>query len=171
MKASEIIDKFKNVLLNTEIESDEKVNQISDIEVNEEIALNEQEVNSEVQEKVELEEEIEAGYNEDKKEMEEQDDKMAKYATKEDLAKAMAEVKAMISNMSSEEEKDVPEELNSDKKEVEEKQELSSQEPVVEPLAHDPQANVNTKRKVLFGKNRKLSTLDRVMETIVNKNK
>ena len=42
MKASEIIDKFKNVLLNTEIESDEKVNQISDIEVNEEIALNEQ---------------------------------------------------------------------------------------------------------------------------------
>ena len=125
MKASEIIDKFKNVLLNTEIESDEKVNQISDIEVNEEIALNEQNENSNVQNKVELNEQVEAGYHDDDKkkmgehedkEMEEHEDKMAKYATKEDLARAIAEVKGMIEKMSSDEEKDVPEELKAEEK-------------------------------------------------------
>ena len=175
MKASEIIDKFKNVLLNTEIESDEKVNQISDIEVNEEITLNEQNENSNVQNKVELNEQVEAGYHDDDKkkmgehedkEMEEHEDKMAKYATKEDLARAIAEVKGMIEKMSSDEEKDVPEELK-----AEEKQELSAQEPVVEPISHDPQAKVNSNRKVLFAQNRRKSTLDRVMETIINKNK
>ena len=175
MKASEIIDKFKNVLLNTEIESDEKVNQISDIEVNEEIALNEQNENSNVQNKVELNEQVEAGYHDDDKkkmgehedkEMEEHEDKMAKYATKEDLARAIAEVKGMIEKMSSDEEKDVPEELK-----AEEKQELSAQEPVVAPISHDPQAKVNSNRKVLFAQNRRKSTLDRVMETIINKNK
>ena len=175
MKASEIIDKFKNVLLNTEIDSDEKVNEISDMEVNEEIALNEQNKNSDVQNNVELNEEVEAGYHDDEKkkmgehedkEMEEHEDKMSKYATKEDLARAIAEVKGMIEKMSSDEEKDVPEELNAEKK-----QELSAQEPVVEPLAHDPQANVNSKRKILFAQKRRKSTLDRVMETIINKNK
>jgi|TARA_R100000231_G_scaffold101047_1_gene75287 hypothetical protein len=179
MKASEIVDKFKNVLLNTEVESDDEIKDSTDVEVNEEIALNEQKENSEVQEKVELEEEVEAGYGMDDKkrkrmEDEDGDDGMAKYATKEDLAKAMAEIKAMISKLSSEEAQDVPEELSSEenKEEVsEEKQELSAQEPVVEPLAHDPEVQVGTKRKVLFGQNRKLSTLDRVMETIVNKNK
>ena len=180
MKASEIVDKFKNVLLNTEVESDDEIKDSTDVEVNEEIALSEQKENSEVQEKVELEEEVEAGYGMDDKKknkrMEDEagDDMMAKYATKEDLAKAMAEVKAMISKLSSEEAQDVPEELSSkeNKEEVsEEKQELSAQEPVVEPLAHDPEVQVGTKRKVLFGQNRKLSTLDRVMETIVNKNK
>jgi hypothetical protein len=175
MKASEIIDKFKNVLLNAEIDSDEKVNEISDMEVNEEIALNEQNKNSDVQNNVELNEEVEAGYHDDDKkkmgehedkEMEEHEDKMSKYATKEDLARAIAEVKGMIEKMSSDEEKDVPEELN-----AEEKQELSAQEPVVEPIAHDPQANVNSKRKILFAQKRRKSTLDRVMETIINKNK
>lgn len=175
MKASEIIDKFKNVLLNAEIDSDEKVNEVSDMEVNEEIALNEQNKNSNVQNKVELSEEVEAGYHDDDKkkmgehedkEMEEHEDKMSKYATKEDLARAIAEVKGMIEKMSSDEEKDVPEALN-----AEDKQELSAQEPVVEPIAHDPQANVNSKRKILFAQKRRKSTLDRVMETIINKNK
>jgi len=167
MKASEIVDKFRNVLLNTEIDSSEEIKEVSDIEVNEEIALNEQEEKPQVEEKVELEEQVDAGYDKEKKMMEEGEDKMAKYATKEDLAKAMAEVKSMISNLSSEDANDVPEELKSE----ETKEELSSQEPVVEPLAHDPQANVNTKRKVLFSQERKVSTLDRVMETIINKNK
>ena len=36
MKASEIVDKFKNVLLNTEIENDDKITEVSDVEVNEE---------------------------------------------------------------------------------------------------------------------------------------
>ena len=54
MKASEIVDKFKNVLLNTEIENDDKITEVSDVEVNEEIALNEQNENSEVQKNVEL---------------------------------------------------------------------------------------------------------------------
>ena len=175
MKASEIVDKFKNVLLNTEIENDDKITEVSDVEVNEEIALNEQNENSEAQINVELNEEVEAGYHDkdkkkmgehEDKEMEEHEDKMSKYATKEDLARAIAEVKGMIQKMSSDDEKDVPEELNS-----EEKQELSAQEPVVEPIAHDPQADVNSKRKILFAQNRRKSTLDRVMETIINKNK
>ena len=63
MKASEIVDKFKNVLLNTEIENDDKITEVSDVEVNEEIALNEQNENSEVQKNVELNEEVEAGYH------------------------------------------------------------------------------------------------------------
>tara|TARA_R110002020_G_scaffold37240_3_gene112643 strand:- start:280 stop:810 length:531 start_codon:yes stop_codon:yes gene_type:complete len=176
MKASEIVDKFKNVLLNTEVESEDKISEPTELEVNEEVALSEQVEKPEVQEKVELEEEVEAGYGMDDKknkrmEDEDGDDGMAKYATKEDLAKAMAEIKAMISKLSSEEAQDVPQELSSKEEVSEEKQELSAQEPVVEPLAHDPQAEVGTKRKVLFGNNRKLSTLDRVMETIVNKNK
>ena len=67
MKASEIVDKFKNVLLNTEIENDDKITEVSDVEVNEEIALNEQNENSEVQKNVELNEEVEAGYHDRKK--------------------------------------------------------------------------------------------------------
>ena len=103
MKASEIVDKFKNVLLNTEVESDDEIKDSTDVEVNEEIALNEQKENSEVQEKVELEEEVEAGYGMDDKkrkrmEDEDGDDGMAKYATKEDLAKAKWYLNDLIIN-------------------------------------------------------------------------
>ena len=97
MKANEIVERFKKILLSTDV----------------------QEETPEVEEKVELTEdvkdiEVEAGYHDDDmgghkddedkkmkehKDEEEKEDKMEKYATKEDLAKVVAELKGMIKVM------------------------------------------------------------------------
>ena len=94
--------------------------------------------------------------SEEVKEEMEDEDMMDKYATKEDLAKAMAEVKGMI------------EELTAQKEELEVPTELSNQEPAVEPLSHSPEAEVSKKPTQLFAQNRSKSTLDKVMSKITN---
>jgi len=79
---------------------------------------------------------------------------MSKYATKEDLEKAMAEMKAMIDSLKMQEDMpEVPEQL-------------SSQEPAVEPIAHDPESAVEKKGLNLYAQNRTKTLMDRVLSKI-----
>ena len=150
MKANEIVERFKNVLLSNEVEVEApEVKEEAAPEVEEQVELSEDVKNIEVEAS---EEEVDAGYHD---KMEEDDD-MDKYATKEDLAKAMAEIKGMI------------EELTAQKEELEVPTELSNQEPAVEPLSHSPEAEVSKKPTQLFAQNRSKSTLDKVMSKITN---
>ena len=102
------------------------------------------------------EEEVEASEEQVEEQLEEEEVE-AKYATKEELAEVKSlveEIKAMI-------------EKKEEMSEVEEqvKEELS-ETPAAEAITHnpEPQQKVNLK----FAKNRKLSTLDKVMSKIVN---
>jgi hypothetical protein len=102
------------------------------------------------------EEEVEAADHEEEK---------MGYVTKEELAEAVSEIKAMIEDMkkekmSEEKEVELSEELP---KEV--KEELS--EPAAEPIAHNPEQK-NNNFNVKFAQNRKQTTLDRVLSKINN---
>ena len=100
---------------------------------------------------------------EDEVEAEEDKEEMG-YVTKEELAEAVSEIKAMIEDMKKEEmskdEVELSEELPQEVKE-----ELS--EPAAEPIAHNPEQK-NNNIGVKFAQNRKPSILDKVMSKINN---
>lgn len=83
------------------------------------------------------------------------------YVTKEELAEAVSEIKAMIEDLKKEEmsEEETQVELSEDLKE-----ELS--QPAAEPIAHNPEKTNNF--NVKFAQNRKQSTLDKVLSKINN---
>ena len=86
------------------------------------------------------------------------------YVTKEELAEAVSEIKAMIEDMKKEEMSEDEVELSEElPKEV--KEELSA--PAAEPIAHNPEQK-NNNIGVKFAQNRKPSTLDKVMSKINN---
>ena len=91
------------------------------------------------------------------------------YATKEELAAAMAEMKAMydqiMESMSNEESIDVPAELSEEVTEEVVSEELSSQEEVT-PISHSPEEMVTKQEMTQFSKNRKKTTLDLVLSKI-----
>jgi hypothetical protein len=159
MKANEIVERFKNVLLSTETKeetAEEQTPVVEDqVELSEEAKDIQVDAAEEVKEteEVEMTEELEETEEVEEEVMEEED----KYATKEDLAKAMAEVKGMIEELTAQKEE-----------ELEVPTELSNQEPAVEPLSHSPEAEVSKKPTHLFAQNRSKSTLDRVMSKITN---
>lgn len=159
MKANEIVERFKNVLLSTETKeetAEEQAPVVEDqVELSEEAKDIQVDAAEEVKEteEVEMTEELEETEEVEEEVMEEED----KYATKEDLAKAMAEVKGMIEELTAQKEE-----------ELEVPTELSNQEPAVEPLSHSPEAEVSKKPTHLFAQNRSKSTLDRVMSKITN---
>ena len=131
MKATDIVEKFKKILLS---ETEEKV---EEIEVKEDVQLAEEvieEVKDEISDEIPVEE------------IEKED----LYATKEELSKAIAEVKAMydqlMESMSDEKSPEVPEELSSEEVSEEGEVQLSSQESEVEPIAHSPESNVEKKQ-------------------------
>jgi len=118
------------------------------------------------------EEEVEAK-DEEKEEM--------GYATKEELAEVkemIEEIKAMLEpkeEMSEEPKEELSEEVEKVEvvaeevvEQVEEqvKEELS--QPAVEPLTHNPEANAKRKVEFKYAKNRKASTLDRVLNKLNN---
>ena len=152
MKATDIVEKFKKILLS---ETEEKV---EEIEVQEDVVLAEddsKEIPEEVIEEV-------------------KDEKEELYATKEELSKAVAELKAMYESLMEskdlKESPEVPEELSSEetKEEVQEeqKEELSAQEPEVEPIAHSPESNVENKNIHLYSQKRSATLMDRVLNKI-----
>lgn len=147
MKASEIVDKFKSILLSSETD-EVKAEEVNEIEVNEPVEL---------------------GYD-DKKEgmedipsedvVEEVEDEASKFVTKDELDAAMAEMKAMydklMEQMGTEEmETEVPSEELS-------KEELSSQVEEVEPIAHTPEVVTESKQNIRLASKRPMSTIDRV---------
>ena len=119
-----------------------------------------------------------AEHEEDEKEDEEKVD--ARYVTREEFRKEMDELKEHINKMMDHKDKEkmssdlqeevslaVTEVLNSEAEEKEAlKQELS--QPAAEPLKHSPEQEKSS-RGFKFAQNRRMSTLDRVMEQITNK--
>tara|TARA_R110000772_G_scaffold78842_1_gene168982 strand:+ start:37 stop:492 length:456 start_codon:yes stop_codon:yes gene_type:complete len=150
MKATDIVDKFKKILLS-------ETEEVKEIEVQEEVQLAEEEVIEEVKDEVSDEIPVEEVEKEDL------------YATKEELSKAIAEVKAMydqlMESMSDEKSPEVPQELKSE--EVSESEvELSSQESEVEPIAHSPESNIEKNNVHLYGQNRPQTIMDKVLNRI-----
>ena len=151
MKATDIVDKFKKILLS-------ETEEVKEIEVQEEVQLAEEEVIEEVKDEVSDEIPVEEVEKEDL------------YATKEELSKAIAEVKAMydqlMESMSDEKSPEVPEELSSEEVSEESEVELSSQESEVEPIAHSPESNVEKNNVHLYGQNRPQRIMDKVLNKI-----
>jgi len=150
MKATDIVDKFKKILLS-------ETEEVKEIEVQEDVQLAEEEVIEEVKDEVSEESPVEEIKEEDL------------YATKEELSKAIAEMKAMydqlMESMSDKKSPEVPEELKSE--EVSESEvELSSQESEVEPIAHSPESNVEKNNIHLYGQNRPQTIMDKVLSKI-----
>ena len=152
MNAKEIVDKFKKILL-SDVEE-------LDVQVTEEVKL--EEVAEDLADAPMVEDEM--APEDAVEDVAEAEDK---YATKEDLAKEIAALKAMIeqisSAMSAEESIDAPAELEELSKE-----ELSSQEEVA-PLTHSPEADVDAKQLNLYSQRREMTTFDRVLSKIANK--
>ena len=175
MKASEILEKFRNIILSEDGEVIEKpqVEAAPAAEPEAEVELAEQEVKTEAEvAEVELAEmpEDEISPEDVVEDIVEEDDK---YATKEELAKGLAEMKAMyeaiMESIGSEQDMEVPQELSSDEaeeaKEVE--VELSSEEEVsVEPIAHSPEAEVAKSPLSLYAQRGKRTTVDSVFNKL-----
>ena len=161
MKASEIVDKLKSVLLSAEetqtepaVEQEEQVElSVEEVEVNDAVELNEGEEAPEGEAPAEEEAPAEVAY-----------------VTKDEFEAALAEMKAMyeaiVEKMGSEEmETEVPaEELSSQ----EEKVDLSAEEPAAEPLAHTPEVESEAKPNFFSGA-RPRNTMSVVYEKMFNK--
>ena len=144
MKATHIVEKLKNILLTSEAE---------EVEVNDPVELNEEE------------KEVETA-PEEKEEM--------KYATKEEVEMAIAEVKAMYNELmdkvSPNEEMEAPEELSEPEVELSSDQvELSSQGPEVEPIVHNPESEVQKSPQIKLSNKRPRGTRDIVFNKLFNK--
>ena len=159
MKASEIVDKLKSVLLSAEDTQAEVAEEQVELSV----------------EEVEVNEPVELGY-EDKEGMEEEmpeEEVKVEYVSKDDFEKAIAEIKAMyeaiVAEMGSEDmEVEVPvEELS--KEEEPQKEELSSQEPGAEPISHSPEVEASLPKFNAFAAKRSRGTMDNVYAKMFNK--
>lgn len=158
MKASEILDKFKKVLLSEDGE-------VTIADQPQEVELAEQAQPEAVAEEVEMaempkEEEIVEEV------IEEKDSDDDKYATKEELAKALAEMKAMyeslMSSMDKKEEMEVPQELSAQTEEVE--VDLAAEE--VAPITHTPEAEVSKAPLSLYAQKGPKTTVDSVFNKL-----
>ena len=152
MKATEIVDKLKSVLLSAEEPKVEPA-------VEEQVELNAEEV--EVNEAVELNEGEEAP-------VEEAPAEEMEYVSKQEFESAIAEMKAMyaaiVEKMGSEEEQmEVPEELAK-----EEQVDLSADEPAAEPISHTPEVEEAAKMN-FFKQNKPRNTMSVVYEKMFNK--
>ena len=148
MKASEIVDKFKSILLSSDDQPQTELKA-------EEVELNEA---AELEDMPEMESPEDA--------VEDVAEEVEKYATKEELEAALAEMKAMyeaiVEKMGSEEmETEVPtEELA--------KEELSAQEPAGEPITHSPEVESAAKPQFFSGIKPR-NTMSVVYEKMFNK--
>tara|TARA_R110002012_G_scaffold321773_1_gene551291 strand:+ start:12836 stop:13309 length:474 start_codon:yes stop_codon:yes gene_type:complete len=156
MKATEIVEKFKNVLLGAEVEGETKEEIVEakadDVSENKEKTLLSEETkeNNKKEETVELEE---APTEEETKEELDED----VYATKQELAElrgVVDQLRGMIKPV--DQSLEVP------------KEELSSVESEVEPLIHNPEGEENKPLNVNLKRQKGASTLDRVMQKISN---
>jgi hypothetical protein len=156
MKASEIVDKLKSVLLSADEEpqarlaTKQETAKAAEVEVKEPVKLAEYEdkMEDEIVDEVEEVKEVE-------------------YVSKDDFERAMAEVKAMydalVEKIGSEDMgMEVPTEDLA-------KEELSSQEDGAEPIAHAPEAQAAAPKFRSFASNRSRNTMDIVMEKMFNK--
>ena len=88
------------------------------------------------------------------------------YVTKEELAEAVSEIKAMIEDMKKEEMSEEVEEATENEVELSAELQEELSQPAAEPIAHNPEKTNNF--NVKFAQNRKQSTLDKVLSKINN---
>lgn len=162
MKASEIVDKLKSVLLSAEEPQAEPA-----VEQEEQVELSVEEV--EVQEEVVLAEGEEAPEGEAEAPVEEAPEQEMAYVTKDEFEAALAEMKAMyeaiVEKMGSEAmETEVPAEELSKEEQVD----LSAEEPAAEPLAHSPEVDAAPKAN-FFKSAKPRNTMSVVYEKMFNK--
>lgn len=148
MKAIEIVEKLRSILLSAE-----------EAPVVEELAKEEV---VEVEEKVELEEKEEMP-------VEEPSSDEQKYATKEELESAVAQMKAMYDQImeklgSEEMETEVPQELSS---QVEKEVELAAEDSV-EPISHSPESVEKENFQFRISPTRPMDATDRVFAQLKN---
>tara|TARA_R110000824_G_scaffold25100_2_gene87736 strand:- start:2828 stop:3310 length:483 start_codon:yes stop_codon:yes gene_type:complete len=84
-----------------------------------------------------------------------------KYVSREEFENAIADIKAMFIEVSNG--------YKEEKLEMSAQIEDLSKAPASEPLSHSPEAGLSTERKVLFGQNRRMSTMDKVLSKMNNK--
>ena len=160
MKATEIVEKLKSVLLSSEnteeVKQELSQEEVNELEVVEEVVLAEEEVSAEDESSPEdvAEDVAEEG---------------EKYATKEELQAVVSEMKAMyeqiMEKMGSEEmEVEVPAEELSKEEQVD----LSAEEPAAEPIAHSPEVEESAKMS-FFKQNKPRNTMSVVYEKMFNK--
>ena len=160
MKATEIVEKLKSVLLSSEnteeVKQELSQEEVNELEVVEEVVLAEEEVSAE----------DDASSEDVAEEMPEEGEK---YATKEELQAVVSEMKAMyeqiMEKMGSEEmEVEVPAEELSKEEQVD----LSAEEPAAEPIAHSPEVEESAKM-TFFKQNKPRNTMSVVYEKMFNK--
>lgn len=96
-------------------------------------------------------------------ELEEEEKKEMEYVTKEEFAKAVEEIKAMIEKMGYKDKEEMTEEVT---EEENKKEKLSAE--VAEPIKHNPEAEVENKINFKISDNRVQTTKDRVFNKIFN---
>jgi len=107
---------------------------------------------------VELAEEAEEVVEEEVEEIVEDDLDEEKYVSREEFETAIAEIKAMVGELSLS--------YKEEKVEMSEQIETLSKEPSAEPINHSPEAEVETKKQNLYSKKRGMSTMDRVLNAM-----
>ena len=151
---SDIMQKLSSIGKPEEVKEEvvELSEEITEEEVKEEevVLAEEDEVAEEIVEEVVEEEEVE------EEELDEE-----KYVSREEFENAIADIKAMFIEISNSYEEE--------KLEMSAQIEDLSKAPASEPLSHSPEAESSTERKVLFGQNRRMSTMDRVLSKMNNK--
>ena len=162
MKATEIVEKLKDVLLGSQ-DTDEKVDDTEETptaEANEEVV---EETQEDVKTIVLSEEEEELAYEDKQKGLMEEDpgkSPESKFVTKEEFSELKAMVEKLMTDMGAQKDKmnqDVP------------KEELAAVEEEVAPIVHSPESKLEKKLN-LYSQNRNMTTEDRVLAKIAKIN-
>ena len=151
---SDIMQKLSSIGKPEEVKEEvvELSEEVTETEVKQEevVLAEEDEVAEEIVEEVVEEEEVE------EQELDEE-----KYVSREEFENAIADIKAMFIEVSNGYEKE--------KLEMSAQIEDLSKAPASEPLSHSPEAELSSKKQVLFSQKRKGSTMDRVLSKMNRK--
>lgn len=151
---SDIMQKLSSIGKPEEVKEEVVVlsEEVTETEVKQEevVLAEEDEVAEEIVEEVVEEEEVE------EEELDEE-----KYVSREEFENAIADIKAMFIEVSNGYEKE--------KLEMSAQIEDLSKAPASEPLSHSPEAELSSKKQVLFSQKRKGSTMDRVLSKMNRK--
>ena len=151
---SDIMQKLSSIGKPEEVKEEVVVlsEEVTETEVKQEevVLAEEDEVTEEIVEEVVEEEEVE------EEELDEE-----KYVSREEFENAIADIKAMFIEVSNGYEKE--------KLEMSAQIEDLSKAPASEPLSHSPEAELSSKKQVLFSQKRNGSTMDRVLSKMNRK--
>ena len=151
---SDIMQKLSSIGKPEEVKEEvvELSEEVTETEVKQEevVLAEEDEVAEEIVEEVVEEEEVE------EEELDEE-----KYVSREEFENAIADIKAMFIEVSNGYEKE--------KLEMSAQIEDLSKAPASEPLSHSPEAELSSKKQVLFAQNRRMSTMDKVLSKMNSK--